>query len=76
MPPFDLFVLGLGWPWVEESVGFIIVSIWFPTQQSLVNREHPSTLNEKFYCAPPTVARVGECHDHTILCTVLYRTVL
>ena len=38
---FNLFFLGLGWPWVGEFVGFIIIFICFPTQQNLVNRNHP-----------------------------------
>ena len=29
---FNLFFLGLGWPWVGELVGFIIIVICFPTQ--------------------------------------------
>ena len=29
------------WPWVGESVGFIIVFVCFPTQQNMVNRKHP-----------------------------------
>ena len=36
------FFLGLGWPWVGEFVGFIIV-ISFPTHHNLVNRMHPNT---------------------------------
>ena len=35
--------LGLGWPWLGELVGFIIVFICFPAQQKLVNRKHPCT---------------------------------
>ena len=38
---FDLIFLGLGWPWVVEFVGFIVIFICFPTQQSLVHRRHP-----------------------------------
>ena len=30
------FFLGLGWPWVGEFDGFIIIFICFPTQQKLV----------------------------------------
>ena len=37
---FNLIFLGLGWPWVVEFVGFIIIFICFPTQQNLVNRKH------------------------------------
>ena len=33
---FTLFFLGLGWPWVGEFVGFIIILRCFPTQQNLV----------------------------------------
>ena len=36
--------LGLGWPWVGEFVGFIILFICFPTQHNLVNRKHPTIL--------------------------------
>ena len=36
----NLFFLGLGWPWVGEFVGFIIIFICFRTQQNMVNRKH------------------------------------
>ena len=39
---FNLIFLGLGWPGVEEFVGFIIIFICFPTQHNLVNRKHPN----------------------------------
>ena len=42
MPLLNLVFLGLDWPWVGEFVGFIIITICFPTQQNEVNREHPS----------------------------------
>ena len=32
---FDLFFLGLGWPWVVEFVGSTIIFICFPTHQNL-----------------------------------------
>ena len=38
---FNLIFLGLGWPWVGEFVGFILISICFPTQPNLVHRKHP-----------------------------------
>ena len=37
---FNLIFLGLGWPWVGEFVGLIIIMMCFPTQQSLVYRKH------------------------------------
>ena len=37
---FDLNFLGLGWPWVGEFVGFMIIFTCFPSQQKLVNRRH------------------------------------
>ena len=37
---FNLFFLGLDWPWVGEFVGFILIFTCFPTQQHLVNRKH------------------------------------
>ena len=39
---FSVFFLGLGWPWVGEFVGSIIVFILvrFPTHHNLVNRTH------------------------------------
>ena len=40
---FNLSFLGLGWPWVGEFVGFIIIFAGFPTQQNLVCRKHPSS---------------------------------
>ena len=42
MPLLTYFFLELGWPWVGEFVGFIIMCIFFPTQQNLVDREHPN----------------------------------
>ena len=33
---FNLIFLGLGWPWVGEFVGFLII---FLTQQNMVNRK-------------------------------------
>ena len=38
---FTFFFGGLGWPWVGEFVGFMIMFLCFPTQQNLVNRKHP-----------------------------------
>ena len=41
--PFNLYFLGLGWPWVGEFIGFIIISsMCMPTQHNSVNRTHPS----------------------------------
>ena len=37
---FNLFFLGLGWPWGREFVGFIIFTC-FPTQHNLVYCKHP-----------------------------------
>ena len=39
---FNPIFLGLGWPWVGEFVGFIVIFISFPTQQRFVNRKHPN----------------------------------
>ena len=39
---FNLIFPGLGWPWVGEFVGFIVIFICFPTQQNLVYRKHPN----------------------------------
>ena len=41
MPLLADFFIGLGWPWVGELIGFIIIFVCFPTQQNLVNRIHP-----------------------------------
>ena len=41
MPRFNLFFLGLGWPWVGEVLGFIIIFKCFPTQHNLVSQKHP-----------------------------------
>ena len=38
---YYVIFLGLGWPWVGEFVGFIIIFRCFPTQRKLVNRKHP-----------------------------------
>ena len=37
---FNLFFLGLGWPWIGEFVGFIMILTCFPSEQSLVYRKH------------------------------------
>ena len=39
---FHLIFRGLGWPWVGDFVGFTIIFTCFPTQQNLVNRQHPN----------------------------------
>ena len=46
---FNVIFHGLGWPWVGEFVGFIILFTYFPTQQNLVNRKHPIVIN---HCDP------------------------
>ena len=38
---FNLFFLGLGWPWVGEFVGFIMRFTCFPTQQNWVKSQTP-----------------------------------
>ena len=38
---FNLILVGLGWPWVGEFVGFMIIFVCFLTQQDLVYRKHP-----------------------------------
>ena len=38
MPLLNLIFLGLGWPWVGEFEGFIIMFLCFPTEQNLVPR--------------------------------------
>ena len=50
----------MGWPWVGEFIGFIIIFVSFATQQKLVNRKHPlsrlsgsSSVQE-----PPSVSEV------------------
>ena len=40
---FNLFFLGLGWPWVGQFVGFLVICICFSTQQNLVYRKHISS---------------------------------
>ena len=41
MPLLTYYFLRLGWPWVGEFVGFMIIVTCFPTQQNLVYRKHP-----------------------------------
>ena len=55
---FNLNFLGLGWP-CREFVGFMIVFIWFPTQQNLINRKHPNTAASSvgMYTRPHAVAQ-------------------
>ena len=51
MPLFNLFVLGLGWPWVGEFVGFIIMFIrLFPNQHNLIYRNHPTARTALISC--------------------------
>ena len=38
---FNLFFLGLGWPWVGEFVGFTITYTCFLNQHNLVCRKTP-----------------------------------
>ena len=37
-----IFFWGLGWPWVGDVDGFILIFICFPTQHNLVYRKHPT----------------------------------
>ena len=39
---FNPIFIGLGWPWVGEFVGFIIILTHFVTQHNLVYRKHPN----------------------------------
>ena len=41
-PLFNLVFIGLGWPWVGEFVGFIIIFTCFPTQHNSEYRKHPT----------------------------------
>ena len=49
----NLIFVGLGWSWVGEFVGFIIIFACFPTQRSLVNRKHqnddPKRANDRLF---------------------------
>ena len=38
---FNLIFLGLGWPWVGELVGFIIILVCFPTQPCFGKSQTP-----------------------------------
>ena len=53
MPLLTLIFLGLGWPWVGEFDGFILIFTCFPTQHNLVNRKHPvlSVVKKFGFCA-------------------------
>ena len=42
---FKPFFSGLGWPWVGECVGFILIFTCFPTPQNLVNCKTPYYIN-------------------------------
>ena len=53
---FNLIFPGLGWPWVGEFDGFIIIFTCFPTIQNLVYRKQPylhSILGLDFYVNIP-----------------------
>ena len=66
----NLFFLGLGWPWVGEFVGFIIISICFLTQQNLVKRKHRINIVLRYYLIPGTYYRTPlrpETHGTSVL---------
>ena len=43
-PLFSLIFPGLGWPWVGEFVGFIMILTCFATPHNLVNRKHRTNI--------------------------------
>ena len=45
----------MGWPWVRELVGFIIIFRCLLTQQNLVNRKHPIKI-----CQVPGTDETGD----------------
>ena len=45
---FKIVLLGLGWPWVGEFVGFIIIFTCFPIQLNSVIRKHPFVRVRRF----------------------------
>ena len=56
---FNLMFLGLGWPWVGEFVGFMIIFVCLPTQHDLVYLSQNTLLlgsrlvpSLRFQCAP------------------------
>ena len=65
MPLFNLIFLGLGWPWVGEFVGFIIIFTCFPTQQNLVYRKRPiyEAGASAFSCFLPVVGTTPTWND-------------
>ena len=44
----NLMLLGLGWPWVGEFAGFIIIFTYFQLKHNLGDRQHPSTGHRPF----------------------------
>ena len=72
---FNLFFHWLGWPWVGEFVGFIIIFICFPTQHNLVYRTHPTTTgshsNQDPWCTQkPIYTAIFSHHIRSwLLCT-------
>ena len=56
---FNLTCLGLGWPWVGEFVGFVIMFRGFPTQQHLVYRKHPVAVERLTFTNTPQVVIVA-----------------
>ena len=42
---FRLFFRGLGWPWVGEFVGFMVIFLCFRTKQNFANRKHRNNNN-------------------------------
>ena len=61
MPLFNLFFLGLGWPWVGEFDDFIIIFILLPTQHNVLNRKHPMCRRLLLYS--PFCALGAMCND-------------
>ena len=62
---FDLFFLGLGWPWVGEFVGFILIPICFSTQHNLVNRKHLITTKRVGFSYFPLCMNLDLCRSLT-----------
>ena len=74
---FNLVFLGLGWPWVGELVGFIVIfyTYVFPTQQNLANHKHPFA--QVFYhCTNcPILISSSLSPRHVPLCTEIEKNV-
>ena len=67
---FSLNFLGLGWSWVGEVVGFIIIFVCFLTQQDLVYRKQPQHVSRLLPHAGALYTSLNHCKLSSIRCRI------